>query len=300
MFLERLSANDLKGAITALVTPFKGSRINLDKYGELVSMAKAAGLSGVVPLGTTGETPALTSDEHRALTRQAVEAAGDRMAVIVGAGSNNTSTTVENARAAADLGADAVLVVAPYYNKPTPAGLKKHFTTVADSSPLPIIMYHIPGRCGVGIPLNLVLDLSRHQNIIGIKEAGGDIWRSGEIARQAGSNIAVLSGDDMLTLPLMSVGAAGAISVISNIAPKLTRQMIDLALRGEYAEALGIHRRLSPLLQVLSIETNPGPIKEAMNLRGMEVGKVRPPLASVISRNRSAIRRILEEIGDLE
>jgi len=192
------------------------------------------------------------------------------------------------------------LVVTPYYNKPTPAGIKRHFLSIADKSSIPIILYHIPGRCGVGISVEVVLELAEHENIIGVKEAGGDVWRSGEIARQAPDNFAVLSGDDALTLTLLSVGAVGVISVISNLAPRLMKQMIDHALAGDFQHALSIHRRLSPLLSALSLETNPGPIKEAMNLLEMKVGQVRSPLAPVTKITRNAIRQALKDVGELE
>ncbi|MBT3231884.1 MAG: 4-hydroxy-tetrahydrodipicolinate synthase [Calditrichaeota bacterium] len=300
MLRKKLSSSHLQGVITALVTPFDKTKVNLVKFEELVQKAVEADLCGIVPLGTTGESPALSTDERHALIQRAIDAADGKLAVIVGTGTNNTKTTIENSRVAAQLGADAVLIVTPYYNKPTPAGLKRHFTNVANSSPLPVILYHIPGRCGVGIPASLVLELGKHENIIGVKEAGGDVWRSGEIAANAPGNFAVLSGDDTLTLPLMSVGATGTISVISNIAPKLTKSMVDFALGGDFINAMNIHRKLSPLLGSLSLETNPGPIKEAMNLIGLEVGQVRPPLANVVNSTKKAISKALENLGDLQ
>jgi len=250
-------------------------------------------------LGSTGESAALSEAEQEAVISTVVSAAGGRLGVMVGAGTNNTPKTIQNIRRAADLGADAALVVAPYYNKPTPAGLRRHFLAVADDSPLPIVLYHIPSRCGVGIHLELTLELATHPRIIGIKEAGGDVWRSGEIARRSPADFAVLSGDDPLTLPLMAVGAAGTISVVSNLAPKMTVRMVKLALEGNYASALAMHRQLAPLLSALSLETNPGPIKEAMNLCGLDVGRVRPPLAPVTADTRRRLRAALELVGEL-
>lgn len=297
---EKLTSNHLQGVITALVTPFEKTKVNLVKFEELVQKAVGAELAGVVPLGTTGESPALSTDERHALIQRAIDAADGKLAVIVGTGTNNTKTTIENSRVAAQLGADAVLVVTPYYNKPTPAGLKRHFISVANSSPIPVILYHIPGRCGVGIPESLVLELAGHENIIGIKEAGGNVWRSGEIARQAPKDFAVISGDDTLMLPLISVGIVGAISVISNIAPKMTKKMVDYALNGDIINAMRIHRELSPLLEALSLETNPGPIKEAMNLFGMDVGQVRSPLANVTASTKKAIATALNNLGEIQ
>ena len=300
MLNEKLTANRLQGVITALVTPFENTKVNLAKFEELVRLAAVAKLSGIVPLGTTGESPTLSSYERHAVIQRAIDAADGRLSVVVGTGSNSTKVTIENTRAAANSGADAALVVTPYYNKPTPAGLKRHFTAVANSSPIPIVLYHIPGRCGVGIPLDLALELAQHENIIGIKEAGGDVWRSGEIARQAPDGFIVLSGDDALTLPLMAVGAQGVISVISNIAPVLMKTMVDHALAGDMRNALQVHRKLSPLLGALALETNPGPIKEAMNILGMAVGQVRLPLANPRTATRKALAAAVEELGSLE
>ena len=291
---------DFAGVWTALVTPFRGGRINRQMLAQLVESALAAGLRGVVPLGSTGESAALDAAEQDAVIRRTVASAAGKLRVMVGAGTNNTPATIAKVRRAADLGADAVLIVAPYYNKPTPVGLRRHFLTVADNSPLPIVLYHIPGRCGVGIGLELVLELAKHPRIVGIKEAGGDVWRSAEIVRRAPRGFAVLSGDDPLTLPLLAVGASGVISVISNLAPRLTRRLVDAALNGDYKAALAMHQRLSPLMGILGLETNPGPIKEAMNLAGLPVGQVRMPLAPVLPAARKAIRKALEQSGRLE
>ncbi len=301
MIKERLTSEQLKGVTTALVTPFDRTKVDLDRLGELIDKAGNANISGVVPLGTTGESPSLTADERHAVIQMAVDRAKEGLAVIVGAGTNNTKTTIENIRQAADLGADGVLIVAPYYNKPTPAGLKKHFNAIADAAPIPIVLYHIPGRCGVGIPFDLVLELAKHENIIGIKEAGGDVWRSGEIARRTSEeDFAVLSGDDSLTTPLLSVGAVGVISVISNLTPRLFKKMVDFALAGDLKNAMAMHHRLSPLLEALSLETNPAPIKEAMVQAGVDAGQVRLPLAPVKAATRKVIAAALEETGGLE
>jgi len=297
---ERLSAQDLRGVWTALVTPFRRGRVDLEKMTELVHLARDADLSGVVPLGSTGESASMDQKEQSSVISCVVNAAGGKLPVMVGAGTNNTPKTIDNIRRAADLGSDAVLVVAPYYNKPTPTGLKRHFLTVAERSPLPIILYHIPSRCGVGIPADLVLELALHPQVIGIKEAGGDLWRSSEIARLAPEDFAVLSGDDPLTLALLSVGAMGVISVVSNIAPRLTRRMVESCLNGKPTEALNTHRKLAPLIRALGLETNPGPIKEAMKLGGLRVGSVRPPLAPVTAGSRRAIHQALQEVGVLE
>ena len=295
-----MKVKDFFGVWTALVTPFRGNRVSKTRIADLVEMAVNARITGVVPLGSTGEASALEDGDRDIVVKSVVDAARGRIRVMVGAGTNNMPRTVRLVKRAADLGADAVLVVAPYYNKPTPEGLKRHFLTVADKSPLPIILYHIPSRCGVGIPLNLVVELAAHPRIFGIKEAGGDVYRSGEIARLTKDNFAVLSGDDPLTLSLMSVGAVGVISVISNIAPKTFRRMVDLCLADKYEEALVVHRQLAPLLNALSLETNPAPIKEAMNILGMNVGTVWQPLARVRPPTRRALKKAIEQLGKIE
>ncbi|NQU05116.1 MAG: 4-hydroxy-tetrahydrodipicolinate synthase, partial [Calditrichaeota bacterium] len=297
---EELNAKGLRGVWTALVTPFIGERVNYNRLINLVELAAKAGLTGIVPLGSTGESASLDEKERIEVIKTAVNAADNKLKVMVGAGTNNTSKTIANIKQAHSLGADAALVVTPYYNKPTPEGLKHHFLTVADVSPIPIVLYHIPSRCGVGIPLDLVVTLSEHPHIIGIKEAGGDVWRSGEIARLTDNRFAVLSGDDTLTLPLMSVGAIGVISVISNLAPKLFHKMIEHCLKNDFKSALRIHQKLSPVLDALGMETNPAPIKEAMNIFGLKAGKVRTPLVPVRPATRRAIRCSLEQLGTVK
>ncbi len=290
----------LKGLYTALVTPFCDSKLNSNKLIDLVAMAVEADISGVVPLGSTGETPALEDFEKDEVVSTVVKASKNKLTVIVGAGSNNTLQTIKNIQRAADLGADAVLIAPPYYNKPTPEGLKYHFLAIADSSALPIVLYHVPSRCGVGIPVDLVVKLSHHQNIVGIKEAGGDLWRTSEIVRRTEKHFSVLSGDDGLTLPIMSVGGKGVIAVISNIAPKMMKSMVDYALAGDFDMAQSAHQALAPLMGALTLESNPGPIKEAMDIYKMNVGRVRPPLAPVLSKHRSILQSVLGEIGNFE
>jgi len=190
-----------------------------------------------------------------------------------------------------------VLIVTPYYNKPTQSGLERHFLMVADESPLPVILYEIPGRSGVGISLELTLKLAIHPNIIGIKEAGGNLWRSSEIARQAPDDFVVLSGDDNLTLSLLAIGAVGVISVISNILPVPFVKMVDAMLCDELNQARDWHRLVSPLLSALSAETNPSPIKEALNIAGLNMGQVRPPLAPVSESTRESITNALNDLN---
>jgi len=300
MLKSKLKTTDLHGVITALITPFdQHSNVNLTKYDELISLGWAGGVSGIVALGTTGESPVLNAEEWLAVAKQAVSSSPAGKPVIIGVGTNSTATTVKNSFLASDVGADGVLVVTPYYNKPTQAGLERHFLMVADESPLPVILYHIPGRSGVGISLELTLKLAEHPNIIAIKEAGNDVWRSSEIARKASNDFVVLSGDDNLTLPLLAVGAVGVISVISNIMPMPFVKMIDAMLSDELIQARDWHQVLSPLLNALSLETNPSPIKEALNIVGLEMGQVRPPLAQVSESTHESIKIALNELKNL-
>lgn len=282
-----------------MVTPFRGRSVGYETLERLVGRAADARLSGVVALGTTGESPTVTEEERERVIACAVNAAQGRMRVLVGAGSHNLRHALDNVAQAARLGADGLLVVTPYYSKPTQPGLRRYFVTLADASPLPIVLYHIPARCGVGISLPLVLELARHSHIIGIKDAGGDVQRVSDIARQAPDDFAVLSGDDPLTLPMISVGAVGVVSVLSNIAPGMTRELVEAALSGDFGTALALHRRLSPLCAALFLETSPAPIKAAMNIAGMRVGSVRPPLAPVTFNTRRALKRALAEVGEL-
>ncbi|MBM3325930.1 MAG: 4-hydroxy-tetrahydrodipicolinate synthase [Calditrichaeota bacterium] len=296
----KLTAAGLRGVWTALVTPFKVGRIDKNRLADLVERAVAAGLTGIAPVGTTGEAPALSQSEWEKVIETTVKTADGRIKVVPGVGTNNTQRTQENMRCAADLGADGALLVAPYYNKPTPDGLRRHFLACADVSNLPVILYHIPGRCGVGIPTDLTLQLARHPNFIGLKDAGGDILHVSELARRAPHDFAILSGDDQLTLPFISVGAVGVISVISNLAPKMTKQMVDYALKGDFESALELHRKFAVLNAALTLETNPGPIKETLNIKGIKVGSVRAPLASVRPETRKALKKALAELGDFD
>lgn len=281
------------------MTPFKASRLNIGEWEAGIERAAAARITGVVVLGTTGESPAITEPERVELISNAIKRSAGRVKVMVGTGSNNLDHARHQVEQAAELGADAVLIVTPYYNKPTQTGLRNYFLTLADSSRLPIIIYHIPGRCGVGVSPSLTLELAHHERIVGIKDAGGDVIRVSELARLAPPGFTVLSGDDALTLPMMSVGARGVVSVLSNLAPRLTREMVDLALAGDFASALKIHRRLSPLMAALFLETSPSPAKEAMHLLGHNVGSVRPPLAPVEASTKQALKRALELAGEL-
>lgn len=290
---------DLSGVWTALVTPFGRRGVDTGCLRELVERMEEAGLRGIVVAGTTGEAPALEEEELELLVKTAIKAVRKDLKVMVGVGSNNTKHTIERAGKASEWGADALLVVTPYYNKPTPEGLKRHFLTVAEATDRPIVLYHIPGRTGVGIPVSLVAELSHHPRIIGIKEAGGEVTRTPLILAQTEPGFSVLSGDDPLTLPLMAVGAIGVISVISHLVPITLNKMVQAALAGDVLTARSLNQRLLPLYSSMFLETNPAPIKAALNLKGIPVGQVRPPLAPVSRSTLQAIKKALKATEDL-
>ncbi len=273
----------LTGTITALVTPFSQGRVAQDDLRKLVKAQLKAGISGLVPVGTTGESPTLSHEEHMEVVSTVIETVGGRVPVIAGTGSNSTAEAVELTRRAHEAGADAMLVVAPYYNKPSQDGLMAHFSRIADSTDRPIVLYSIPGRCGIEIAVPTVEALrKKYPHVCYIKEAGGSVDRVDQLKSALGSDITVLSGDDSLTLPFMSVGAEGVISVASNLLPKQVGKMVALAAADEFAKAAKIHRQLYPIFKALFVEPNPVPVKAAMARRGMVTSdEVRLPLCSL-------------------
>ncbi|MDD3180969.1 MAG: 4-hydroxy-tetrahydrodipicolinate synthase [Opitutaceae bacterium] len=283
------------GAITALVTPFRDGAVAYGKLRKLVDFQIKGGISGLVPVGTTGESPTLTHDEHRAVIRCVIEATRGRVPVIAGTGSNSTSEAVELTRNAHEDGADAMLVVAPYYNRPTQEGLYRHFATVAENTDRPIVLYSIPGRCGVEISVGVIERLrSKFAHVNHVKEAGGSVDRVDQIKQACGEAVTVLSGDDSLTLPFMAVGASGVISVASNLLPRDVVKLVALALDNDYAKAATLHRRLYPVFKALFIESNPAPVKAAMARAGLiDSAEVRPPLCELAPASRQALNNAL-------
>jgi 4-hydroxy-tetrahydrodipicolinate synthase len=285
-----------QGTMTALVTPMTASgEVDFDKWRELLRFQIEAGVNGLVPIGTTGETPTLTEDEEARLIEIAVEEAAGRVPVIAGAGSNSTKHAVMYCERAKKLGADGVLVVTPYYNKPNDSGLIRHFEAVAETG-APVLIYNIAGRTGRNIPPPLMERLAEIPNIIGVKEASGDINQMGEILRvitakkrAAGGDFVVLSGDDALTLPLMALGGAGVISVISNLVPERVAALTRAALAGDFETARALHFELLPLIHAAFIETNPVPIKYAMSLVGKPSGPCRLPLGELSVEHKRLI-----------
>ena len=290
-----------EGAITAMVTPF--SQNGEVDYGGLrnnVRFQIKEGISGLLPLGTTGETPTLSAEEKEKVAKAVIEEAGGKVPVLVGTGSYSTKTTIEQTKKAKELGADAALIVSPYYNKPTQEGLYLHFKSVAESVDIPIIIYNIQGRTGVNIETGTLLRLSSIKNIIGVKEASGNINQMMDVINQLPKDFVVLSGDDSLTLPLMSLGGRGVISVVSNLLPKKVSRMVELYLEGKTEEAKKLHYELLPLFRAAFIETNPMPIKAAMSICGMPAGKCRLPLCDLQPQNEEKLKNVLVKMGLVE
>ena len=291
--------NALHGCYTALVTPFTadGGAIDPGRLAENVQVQSVAGASGVVPCGTTGETPTLTEGEYRSVVEITVEAARPLgLTVIAGAGSNSTARAVELHRFVHGAGVDAALHVTPYYNKPTAEGLYRHFTTIADAGPLPIVLYNVPGRTGVTLTIETIERLAAHPNIVAIKEATGSLPLAAQIVNRTG--LTVLSGDDPLTLPLFAVGAKGVISVLANLLPDRVAGLCRACAADEWDRARAIDAELGPLAQaLLTFDTNPVPLKAALALVGRDTGAVRLPLWPLPEPLRQRLAEVLRAAG---
>ena len=282
---------ELKGVYTALVTPFSGDRVDYGKLRELVAMQIAGGVDGIVPVGTTGESPTLSFEEHMKVISEVIDAAGGKCRIMAGTGANCTAEAIELTRHAKDAGADCTLQVTPYYNKPTQEGLYRHFSTIADQCELPVVLYNVPGRTGTMIAAETIAKLSRNANVLGVKEAAGSVERVSEIASLC--DIAIMCGDDSLTVPMMSVGAKGVISVASNILPAELKAMVDACEKGDYAKALILHKKYFRLFKDLFLESNPIPVKAAMAMLGMIREEYRLPLCEMQSANRDKLKMTL-------
>jgi 4-hydroxy-tetrahydrodipicolinate synthase len=284
----------LAGAYTAIVTPFnRDGSVDYGKFRELMDIQAAAGIDGIVPVGTTGESPTLDFEDHFKVIDAAVDACKGRMQVIAGTGANATAEALKLTRHAQEIGADATLQVTPYYNKPNQEGLMRHFSAVADLG-LPVVLYNVPGRSGREIAVDTVVKLAEHPHITAVKEAGGSVDRVSAILRQ--SDITVLSGDDSLTFPMMAVGAKGIISVASNIAPGPVAEMTHLALDGKWDEARALHLKYHRLFSDLFIDTNPIPVKAAMAMMGMIEEVYRLPLCPIADDLKEQLRDVLKEV----
>src|SRR6266403_2041995 len=279
------------GTYTAIVTPFRSGQIDEAALERLIKIQIRAGVDGVVPVGTTGESPTVNYDEHVQIIALSVKFAAGKIKVLAGTGGNSTSEAVYLTEHAENVGADGSLQVAPYYNKPTQEGMFQHFREVARKTRLPLMLYSIPSRCGVEIGLDTVKRLAREcKNIIGIKEAGGNPDRVSQLRAALGPRFEILSGDDALTLPFMALGAQGVISVASNVIPSQVAQMVKSFARGDVRAALRLHQKWHPLFRDLFIETNPVPVKAALAMMGQIEEQYRLPLVPMSPRNRAKLR----------
>lgn len=284
-----------RGVFTALVTPFTaGGEVDFDKLAELVEFQIAGGVDGIVPVGTTGESPTLNNTEHLKVIEVVTMCAAGRCKIIAGTGANSTSEAVDLTAAAKELGVDGTLQVTPYYNKPSDAGLIQHFTAVADLG-VPVVLYNVPGRSAKEISLRVVAELAKHEHIVSVKEAAGSVDRVSSIKDVC--DIEVLSGDDALALPMISVGACGVISVASNLIPSVLVKMVHAAMAGDFAAALEVHAKYHQLFGDMFVETNPIPIKAAMAMKGMVEEVYRLPLCVMSESNRALLRSSLASVG---
>jgi 4-hydroxy-tetrahydrodipicolinate synthase len=293
----------MRGCATALVTPFKADgAIDEERLRALVDRQITGGVRLLVPCGTTGESATMTEAEDQMVIAITIEVARGRARVIAGTGSNSTAAAIEYSQRARDLRADAVLQVAPWYNKPTQEGLYAHFRAVAESIPeTPIMLYNVPGRTSSNIAAPTVLRLARDcENIVAVKEASGNLTQIMEILRERPANFCVLSGDDAVTLPLIALGAEGIVSVASNEIPDLMSRLTELALAGNWTEARALHYRILPLMEINFIESSPGPVKAAMAMMGLLEENFRLPLVPIQEKSRARIREVIAELGLLE
>src|ERR1700693_5132445 len=287
-----------QGSIVALVTPFRGGKVDEPTLKKLVEMHVAQGTDGIVPCGTTGESPTLNHDEHKRVVEIVIEAARGRLHVIAGTGSNATSEAIDLTAHAKKAGATGALVVNPYYNKPTQEGLYRHFRAVAEAVDIPILVYNIAGRTAVNVETDTLVRIVKDcPNIVGVKEASGSLDQMTQVILACGPDFSVLSGDDNLTLPLMSVGGRGVISVIANFVPRETAEMTHAALAGDWKLARDLHLKLFPLSRAAFMETNPIPVKEAMAMMGMLEPEFRLPMCRMGEANRERLRAVLVQHG---
>jgi 4-hydroxy-tetrahydrodipicolinate synthase len=287
----------ISGSIVAIVTPFRDGKIDEKALGELIEWHIASGTRAIVPCGTTGESATLDYVEHYRVIEVAIEAVKRRIPVIAGTGANSTEETVMITRKAKDLGADAALLVSPYYNKPTQEGIYRHYKAVAEAVDMPIVLYNVPGRTAVNILPSTVARLAEVHNIVAIKEASGDMKQASEIFRLCGDRIALISGDDFTTFPLLALGGRGVISVTANIAPREVSEMCRLWEDGKIGEAREMHYRLEPLNAAMFIETNPIPVKTALAMMNRIREEFRMPLCEMANGNRQRLRKTIEEFG---
>jgi 4-hydroxy-tetrahydrodipicolinate synthase len=286
---------NLTGNMVAVVTPFRNDAVDIAALAQHVDRLLAGGVDGLVPCGTTGESATLSHDEHDAVIEQVIARVARRVPVIAGTGSNSTAEAVRLSRAAQEAGADALLSVTPYYNRPTQSGLRRHFLTIADAVDIPVILYDIPGRTGVMLEVDTIAALAEHPNIQAIKEATGQVERVSAIRGACG--LQVLAGDDALALPVLALGGVGLISVLANVLPAQVSRLVHSALEGDFAAARQLHDQLFPAMKAMFVETNPVPVKAAMAAAGWIADEVRLPLAPLSADSRSRLLAALARVG---
>ncbi len=287
----------LKGAITAIVTPFKNGQLDEEAYRELIELQIKGGIHGLVPCGTTGESPTLSHAEHKRVVEICLDQVKKRVPVIAGTGSNNTAESLDLTKHAQEAGADAALLITPYYNKPTQEGLYQHYKTLASQTRIPLVVYNVPGRTSVNLLPETMARLAELPNIVGLKDATGDLKQGAQTINLCGDKITVLSGDDFTTLPLLCVGGLGVISVVSNVAPQDMAGMCNAFFKGDLDGARKLHYKMWPLTEAMFYETNPVPVKTALKLMGRITGEVRQPLCAMSPANEDKLRQVMQKYG---
>ena len=287
----------IRGAIVAIVTPFKDGKVDEEALRRLIDEQIANGTDGISPCGTTGESTTLSHEEHEQVIEVTEEAVNKRVPVIAGTGSNSTAEAVRLTKHAWKAGADAALMVCPYYNRPTQEGLYRHYRAIAEEVPIPIVIYNIPGRTGTNLQTETLARLAEIPNIVGVKEASGSLKQMSDVVRLCGPDFSVLSGDDIFTLALMAIGGAGVISVISNVAPRDMAEMVDSFTAGDLSKARMLHHKMSPLIDALFLETNPIPVKAALAMMGKITYELRLPLCRMGEKNEAILKKEMQRYG---
>ncbi|MDD2901511.1 MAG: 4-hydroxy-tetrahydrodipicolinate synthase [Syntrophales bacterium] len=287
----------LKGAFTAIVTPFKNGQLDEEAYRQLIERQIEGGIHGLVPCGTTGESPTLSHAEHKRVVEICLDQVKKRVPVIAGSGSNSTAESLELTKHAQAAGADYALMITPYYNKPTQEGLFQHYKTIADATKIPIVVYNVPGRTSLNLLPETMARLATLPNIVGLKDATGDLKQGAKTLELCGDKITVLSGDDFTTFPLMCVGGKGVISVVSNVVPADMAGMCNAFFKGDLEGAKKLHYKMWPLTEAMFFETNPVPVKTAMKLLGKITGEVRQPLCPMSAANEEKLRSVMQKYG---
>lgn len=293
--MDKIRNEIFKGVATAIITPFKNGKIDFESFGSLIDRQIESNISALVVCGTTGEASTMDYDEQMECIKFAVERSQKRVPIIAGSGSNCTQKAIYLSRKACELGADALLIITPYYNKATPDGLIKHFTAIADSLDKPVILYNVPSRTGVNIPIGVYKALADHKNIVGVKEASGNISNIALLLSECGDKLAVYSGNDDQILPILSLGGSGVVSVVSNIIPKETKKICDAFFEGDIYIARQMQLKLLDIINAMFIEVNPIPVKYAMSLMNLCTGEARLPLTSPSKESKIKINQILRD-----